>query len=75
MRILMATAIMLTLAACGDDQDSARFERIEDRAEIENPNLEDTREAEPPSDPGYRHEAPLHVDEDQEVAPPAPEED
>lgn len=75
MRIIFAVAAGLFVTACGNEQDAARFERVEDRAEIENPNFEDTREAPPPSDPGYRHEAPLHVDQEQEVAPPASEDD
>ncbi|MEH6665736.1 MAG: hypothetical protein V7678_12855 [Brevundimonas sp.] len=72
LRIVAAAVVALAAAACGNDQEAAGFERVEDRAEIENPNLEDTREPERDIDPGYRHEAPLHVDEDQEVAPPPP---
>lgn len=49
---------MLFTASCDDEQDSARFERVEDRAR--------------PVEPGYRHEAPFHVDEDQVAAPPSP---
>ena len=69
-----AVAAALALTACGDEQASARFERVEDRAEYEYPNLEDCREPTGKRDPGDRHGAPLHVDEDQEAAPPPPEE-
>lgn len=75
MRIIPVMLATLLIVSCGNEQDAARFERVEDRAEIENPNLEDTREKGAPADPGYRHEAPLHVDQDQEVAPPAPDDD
>ena len=75
MRIMLVAATTLLVAGCGSDQESARFERMEDRADIENPTLDETREERGSADPGYRHEAPLHVDQEQEVAPPAPEDD
>ncbi|MBA3999463.1 MAG: hypothetical protein C0461_02610 [Brevundimonas sp.] len=71
----MTAAAILCLAACGNEQESARFERVEERADIENPNPEDTSERDGSADPGYRHEAPFHVDQDQDVAPPAPGQD
>ena len=73
MRIMLGFAATLFVAGCGSEQDSARFERMEDRADIESPAVDDTREQLDSADPGYRHEAPLHVDQEQEVAPPAPE--
>ena len=75
MRMAAAMSALLILAACGGQEESARFEQVEDRADIENPNIESEDQDRTASDPGYRNEAPFHTDQSERAAPPAPKAD
>lgn len=64
-RLLLVTAAALTVTACMNAEDADRFERAQDRADLENPDQQRSgEETRAPSDPSYRHEAPFDVDRD-----------